>query len=274
MDDGQEDPRLEELASLEAIFPEIQRPAEDDPFTFVLELPVKPASPVTVAFPAAASAATSSDLSAAVAAAASSQNGHVPDANGLAGPQNQVNQVNSHTLSYLPPILLRMSLPSGYPLHEPPVVGLRTNPQWLPPSVIRGFEDDAHRLWEEMGHDMVAYTYIDHMQQVAEDVFGMVDASGTLEVDLSHMVSILDHDIKARRAAFESETFDCGVCLGMGPHNCLLFTVSKANGCFRPQKRNFLPQDDGLRPRILSPMLARLLRRGYQAGRRKRGEVP
>lgn len=275
MDDGQEDPRLEELASLEAIFPEIQKPVADDPFIFVLELPVKPASPVTVAFPATASAAPSSGLSAAADAAASSQNGHVANSNGAAGPQNQVNQVNSHKLSYLPPISLRMSLPPGYPLHEPPVVGLHTTPQWLTPSVIRGFEDDAHRLWEEMGHDMVAYTYIDHMQQAAEDAFGMVDASGTLEVDLSHMAAILDHDMKASRAAFESETFDCGVCLGTVAHiSHYHFLLFKANGCCRPEERNRLPQDDGLRSRFLSPMLTRLLRGGYQAGRRERGEVP
>lgn len=210
MDDGLEDPRLEELASLEAIFPEIQRPAEHDPFTFVLELPVKPANPVTVTFPAAASAATSSDLTAAVSAAATSQPGPPPATNG-AGPQNQA---SSHKLSYLPPVSLRMSLPPGYPLHRPPRVRLRTAPQWLPSAAKKNLEADAARLWEEMGHDLVAYAYIDQIQQVAEDVFGLVSASGTLEVDLSHMVAILDHDIKARRAAFECETFDCGVCLG------------------------------------------------------------
>lgn len=213
MDDGPEDPRLEELASLEAIFPEIQRPAGSDPFTFVLELPVKPANPVTVAFPAA-SAASASDLTAAVAAAPTSQPGPLLGANG-AGPQNQV---NTHMLSYLPPVSLHMSLPPGYPLHEPPRVGLRTQPQWLPPAATKTLEADAARLWEEMGHDMVVYSYIDHIQQAAEDVFGMVGASGTLEVDLSHMVALLDHDIKARRAAFESETFDCGICLGMWSH--------------------------------------------------------
>src|SRR5690606_13986738 len=31
MDDGSDDPRVDELGSLEAIYPEIQRPHEDDP---------------------------------------------------------------------------------------------------------------------------------------------------------------------------------------------------------------------------------------------------
>ena len=158
-DDGAEDPRLEELASLEAIFPEIKRTAENDPFTFVLELPVKPSNPVTVAFAAAASVATSSDLTAAVAAAATSQPGHITGTNG-AGPQNLV---HSHKLSYLPPVRLHMSLPPGYPHGNPPKVGLRTTPRWLPPAVIKSLEADAARLWEEMGHDMVAYAYIDHL---------------------------------------------------------------------------------------------------------------
>lgn len=210
MDDGPEDPRLEELTSLEAIFPEIQMPDEEDRFTFVLELPVKPTTPVTVTFPAASSTATSSDLTAAIAAAATSHSGPNPVTNG-ASPQKQV---NSHRLSYLPPVSLRMSLPPGYPSRKPPIVELRITPQWLPATAINTLQADAARLWEEMGHDMVAYTYIDHIQQAAEDVFGVVNASGDLEVDLNHMVAILDHDIKATRAAFESETFDCGVCLG------------------------------------------------------------
>lgn len=207
MDDGPADPRLEELASLEAIFPEIERPNDEDPFTFVLELPVKPANPVTATFPAAA--ATPSDLTAA-AAAATSQSIPVSTTDD-AGPQNQA---PSHNVSYLPPVSLRVSLPPAYPSGKPPRVGLHTTPQWIPPAIVKTLEADAARLWEEMGHDMVAFTYIDHIQQAAENAFGMVNALGTLEVDLSHMAAILDHDNKATRAAFESETFDCGVCLG------------------------------------------------------------
>lgn len=270
MDDGPEDPRLEELASLEAIFPEIQRPDDKDPFTFALELPVKPANTVAVTFPAAASTATSSDLTAA-AATATSQSDHIPGTNG-AGPQNQV---HSHNVSYLPPVLLRMSLPPAYPSGKPPRVGLHTTPEWLPPAVIKTLEADAARLWEEMGHDMVAYTYIDHVQQAAEEVFGMVNPLGTLEVDLSHMAAILDHDIKATRAAFETETFDCGVCLGTRfPFATPIPAVLKTNFLCRSQKGYRLPQDDGLRPRLLPVMPARVLRRGYQAGRRQCGAMP
>jgi E3 ubiquitin-protein ligase RNF14 len=65
-----------------------------------------------------------------------------------------------------------------------------------------------------MGRDMVGFTYIDHIQQAAENVFGLVGNKGGLEVDSQYKIAILDYDIKARRAAFEKETFACGVCLG------------------------------------------------------------
>ena len=79
---------------------------------------------------------------------------------------------------------------------------------------MQRLEDDGPRLWEESGRDMVAYTYIDHLQRAAEDVFGTVTEGGTLAVDSEHKLAVLDYDIKAKRKAFENETFDCGICLG------------------------------------------------------------
>jgi hypothetical protein len=65
-----------------------------------------------------------------------------------------------------------------------------------------------------MGRDIMVFSFIDHVQQCAEEVFGLVDAKGRLEVNPQHRIAILDYDIKAKRAAFNKETFDCGVCLG------------------------------------------------------------
>ncbi|SPN98925.1 related to HFB30 [Cephalotrichum gorgonifer] len=212
MEDGPDDLRLEELASLEAIFPEIQRPYENDQFTFTLELPVKPPNPITVRFRTASATTTSSNLTEADAAAAEPRQGPGPAAN-ADGAADLQNRGATFKLSYLPSVSLRMTLPSGYPSHKPPKVDLGTRPEWLPAAVIKNIEADAHRLWEEMGRDMVAYTYIDHVQQAAEDVFGMMDSSDTVELAFGLLVFILDYDIKARRAAFVSETFDCGICL-------------------------------------------------------------
>ncbi|GKT49240.1 E3 ubiquitin-protein ligase itt1 [Colletotrichum spaethianum] len=186
MDADSDDPRQDELSSLQAIFPEIE-PDDQRPFCFTIELPVHPAKPVTVAFPAAS-----------IAEDAAAQ---------LPGVEPRV---DSHELSHLPAVVVRMDLPKGYPSERPPSVSISTSPPWLTKDVTKKLEDDGARLWEEMGRDMVAFTYIDHIQQAADDVFGMVDGDGALVIDPSHKIAILDYDIEAARAAFEKETFDCG----------------------------------------------------------------
>ncbi|KAF4998068.1 hypothetical protein FGRMN_3431 [Fusarium graminum] len=193
--DESDDPRHVELGSLEAIYPEIRRPDTADPFTFEIDLSVEPAAPVTVTFPAA-SAPSHPGLSTPVEAVGS---GH--------------HEVDSLEVSYLPSLRLRVRLPDGYPVDVPPEISVSTTPQWLTRETIKVLEDDGPRLWDEIGRDMVAFTYIDHIQRAAEDVFGTISPEGTLQVDSEHKLAVLDHDIKAKKAAFERETFDCGVCL-------------------------------------------------------------
>jgi E3 ubiquitin-protein ligase RNF14 len=197
--DESDDPRYMELGSLEAIYPEIRRPDAKDPFTFEIDLPVEPAAPVTVTFPAA-SAPSHPGLATSVQAA---ENGHP--------------EVDSLEVSYLPSLRLRVRLPEGYPVDVPPEIEVSTTPQWLTRETIKVLQDDGPRLWDEIGRDMVAFTYIDHIQRAAEDVFGTISPDGTLQVDSEHKLAVLDHDIKAKKAAFEKETFDCGVCLGTWP---------------------------------------------------------
>ncbi|KAF4338187.1 HFB30-like protein [Fusarium beomiforme] len=193
--DDIDDPRLVELGSIEAIYPEIRRLDAKDPFTFEIDLPVEPAAPVIVTFPAA-SAPVHPGFT-------------VPgQANDNAQPE-----VDSLEVSYLPPLRLRVHLPEGYPVDMPPDIEVSTIPQWLKRETIKKLEDDGPRLWDEIGRDMVAFTYIDHIQRAAEDVFGTISPEGTLQVDPEHKLAVLDHDIKAKKTAFEKETFDCGVCL-------------------------------------------------------------
>lgn len=197
MADDLDDPRDVELSSLSAIYPEIQQPRADDPYTIALDVPVTPSQAVTVFFPAAAEDASA------------------PVANGAAaGDPRQQGAVDSHELAHLPSMHLEMTFGPKYPAEEPPQVTISTNPPWLPAATIKQLEDDAPRLWEEMGRDIVGFTYIDHVQQQADNVFGLVDDKGSLEVDPRHKIAILDYDIQARKAAFDKETFDCGVCLG------------------------------------------------------------
>jgi E3 ubiquitin-protein ligase RNF14 len=198
MADDLDDPRDVELSSLSAIYPEIQQPRPDDPYTIALDVPVNPSQAVTVFFPA-----TADDASA-------------PGANGAeTGDPRQQGAVDSHELAHLPSVHLEMTFGPNYPAEQALQVTISANPPWLPATTVKRLEDDAPRLWEEMGRDIVGFTYIDHLQQAADDVFGLVDDKGSLEVDPQHKIAILDYDIKARKAAFEKETFDCGVCLGM-----------------------------------------------------------
>ncbi|KAF4986326.1 hypothetical protein FDECE_16008 [Fusarium decemcellulare] len=193
--DESDDPRYVELGSLEAIYPEIRHPDAKDPFTFEIELPVEPTAPVTVTFPAASAAA---------------HPGLNPPGQAI---ENGQPEVDSLEVSYLPSLRLRISLPEGYPIDAPPKVDISTTPQWLARETIKRLEDDGPRLWDEIGRDMVAFTYIDHVQHAAEDVFGTIAPEGTLQVDPDYKLAVLDHDIKSKKAAFEKETFDCGVCL-------------------------------------------------------------
>lgn len=196
MDDDSDEPRLVELETLEAIYPEIRRLQDQDAFAFEIDVPVEPAAPVTVTFPAA----SANTLPGIIAAGGADQNGQA--------------EVDSLEVSHLPSLRLRIRLPEGYPVDKPPRVEISTSPQWLAPETVKKLEDDGPRLWDEIGRDMVAFTYIDHVQRAAEDVFGTITSDGTLEVDPEHKLAVLDHDIKAKKAAFERETFDCGVCLG------------------------------------------------------------
>ncbi|KAM0275061.1 hypothetical protein ACHAQH_007581 [Verticillium albo-atrum] len=196
-DDDSAEERYMELETLEAIFPEIQKltsksnPRSNSPtyLEFSLELPVHPANPVTVLFPAASNPANPQD----------------------AAPGD--GPVDSHELVHLPAVLIRIALPPGYPAEQPPSVTISTTPPWLTPETVEKLQQDGPRMWADAGRNLVAFDYIDHVQQAADAVFEMIDDEGTLKVDPLHKLAILDYDIQARRAAFARETFDCGVCL-------------------------------------------------------------
>lgn len=194
-----EDQRDVELSTLSAIYPEIQKVNEDDPYTFLLEVPVNPTKAVTVFFPAATEGQAVN-----------------PAAPQSACPAlNGAGNIDSHELAHLPALRLQFSLPSSYPAAMPPEVSLSTSPSWLPASTAKKLQDECARLWEDLGRDLVVFSYFDHVQQSADDVFGLVSDSGALEIRPEYKIAVLDYDIKAKRAAFDKETFECGVCLGV-----------------------------------------------------------
>lgn len=181
-----------ELSTITAIYPEVQID-QHDPHKFSIELPVSLSKPLTVLFPSATEAAP-------------------PDATleTVVAPE----RVDSQQLLNLPALQVSIALPLGYPQYKPPKVSISTSPPWLSYDILRKLETDATRLWEEIGRDQVIFTYIDDLQRASEDVFGLVDSNGTLEVAPEHRIALLDYDINAKRKAFEKETYECAICLG------------------------------------------------------------
>lgn len=193
-----EDEREIELSTITAIYPELAIDSED-PFSATLDLPVIPQTPLVVQFPAAA-------------------DGAPPTLANANSPADALNApVDIHYLSYLPPLHIEIHLPEGYPAEKPPIFRLTTSPPWLSGDILRCLEIDGERMWEEFGHDQTVFAYIDHLQQAAENAFGLHEQKATLEVPLECKIALLDFEIRAKQAAFEKETFDCGICLGEYP---------------------------------------------------------
>ena len=199
-----EDERSIELECLTAIFPEIIL-NPDDPFYATIDLQVKPANPVKVVFPAAADGV----LPTPPHSDTSSQQEGEP-----AGDLESRSTIESHNLSYLPSLHLRITLPEGYPEEKPPQFELSTSPSWLSRNHLDELEAHGKTMWEEAGIAVVAYGYIDFLQQSAENAFGFAEEGRILQIPQDYKISLLDLDIRATQAAFAKETFDCGVCLG------------------------------------------------------------
>lgn len=225
-----EDQRDVELSTLSAIFPEIRSVDEHNPYTFVLDVPVNPSKAVTVFFPATVEGPG--------LAPGAFQNTET----GAGGPSSNI--IDSHELAHLPAVRLQLTLPPSYPDNNPPAVTVSTSPSWLPSATAERLQNDCAALWEELGRDLVVFAYIDQIQQSADDVFGLVSDRGALEISPEHKIAVLDHDIEAKRVAFENGTFDCGVCLGRLSiyhpklsHCCLRCSSSCADIIFQIQRR-------------------------------------
>lgn len=201
----EDDERTIELSSIAAIYPELIVDAED-PYTALLELSVTPAKPLRIQFAPAADGAPP-----ALPTPPSSTEGG--EDNVATKPQVQLPaQLDTHELSHLPPLSLRITLPEGYPATNPPVISISVTPAWLSPPVLDRLKGDCSRLWEELGKDQVVYTYIDHVQQEAEQAFGLA-GQGDTHMPGDIKLALLDFDLKTKQEIFEKETFDCGICL-------------------------------------------------------------
>lgn len=208
-----DDERATELSSIAAIFPELALDPSS-PYRATLELAISPLQPLKIRFQQSVDGIAPNFLPTPPKSIDTGEEGR-QDIGSLAK-VTEVDQTEPevHYLSHLPPLTLAMELPSEYPTEKPPLLALSTSPAWLSNDRIQTLLDDGLRLWEEIGQDQVIFSYIDHLQQEAERGFGLNDdpeRGASLPRELN--IALLDFDIKAKREAFENETFECGVCL-------------------------------------------------------------
>jgi E3 ubiquitin-protein ligase RNF14 len=242
-----DDEREEELSSLSAIFPELQID-DSDPFSASVPLPVAPVKPLPVRFP--------TDLASPPEKAPSA--GQSATANTGEAAAVQIAADKTYQLSHLPPLELRVTLPEGYPAEKPPRVKLSTTLTWLPDSALRRLEEQAQALWEEYGRCQIIYSYIDSLQQAADDGFGLhTTDEEAVPLNKELEVALLDFDRKAKQEKFERETYECGVCLepkkGTACHQMLRCGHVFCAACLQDFYNNAIKEGDVASVRCLTP---------------------
>jgi E3 ubiquitin-protein ligase RNF14 len=189
------DEREEELSSINAIYPEL---IVDDGQSASIELPVTPSSPLLVRFvpqhPHTDAALTIHSEHTHTSAAA-----HVE---------------HDVRISNLPSLKVQISLPDGYPSDHPPIASLSTDHDWLPAETIKALEQQIVSLWEEYGRCQVLFTYIDHLQQAAEQSFDVDQCpEGCLTLPSTLEQPLVRFDQLMKLSIFNKSTYDCGICL-------------------------------------------------------------
>lgn len=182
------DEREEELESIAAIFPEI---SVQDGRSASIDLPVTPSSPLLVRF-------------------VPPHNNPLDDS----GHSSHAHVEHDVCLAHLPSLKVHIDLPEGYPSEQPPSAKVATEHDWLPSTKIHELEQRISALWEDYGRCQVMFTYIDFLQQTADQGFdldqrpeGCLTLPTTLESDL------VKFDKEVKLSTFNEGTYDCGICL-------------------------------------------------------------
>ena len=212
--DALEDERAIELSSIAAIFPELTiNPSE--PFSATIDLPVELAEPITVFFQPVAEGAPQPGL---LTPPTSEKSKTCPTTQAAVNeklPTDQPAQ-ETHYLSHFPPLTVHIDLPLGYPAESPPKFRLGAKLSWLSEPTLQVLEGYGLKLWRDLGGSMIVFDYIDYLQRAAESGF-RTDSGAFSPLILSYELKtpLMDFDLKAKRAKFEQETFNCSICLGM-----------------------------------------------------------
>lgn len=211
------DERDEELASIAAIYPELDLDAQD-PHRASLEVDVIPSSPLRVSF-------CPSD----------------PVADG----EHDPSEVRPwRVIQYFPPLRMEIALPAGYPDTVPPSARLTSRFDWLDPRTLARLQDKLRDLWEEYGQSQVVFAFIDFLQTEAERLFGLGDVAGAgnpLVLDSTIEDRLVGYNQQKARDEFNKGSYSCGICLDPKPgslchqmHRCAhVFCVSCLQDFYR-----------------------------------------
>ena len=262
------DERATEMSSVAAIYPELLIDPSNR-FSATIDIPVEPNKPLAIFSSASSSpeaqtgplnptipgevppdcfrsfpvSSRNSDLS---------QVGKVQDAS-IEEPLEDI-----HLLSNLPPLILQIILPDGYPSQNPPHFFLSTNVPWIPTWRLQELQDAGHTLWQEIGKDQVVFTYIDHLREAAENGFNLASQEADyLKVTRDLKLALLDFDLKAKRAKFEQKTFQCSICLepkkGVKCHRLSLCSHVFCVGCLQDFFNTCISEGDVSSVKCIAP---------------------
>lgn len=210
-----DDERASELSSISAIYPEITIDPSD-PFSASIDIRVEPIKPLAVLFHQLTDEGPASDL---LTPPNSEESGEANPARRdlhIAHLTSDRLDQDVHHLSHLPPLILTIYLPEGYPTQQPPAFGLSATTPWLPEDKLTELRTAGLTIWEDMGKDQVVFTYIDFLREAAERGFDLAKHRDQfLRVSQNLKIPLLDFDLHAKQAEFEQRTFECGVCLGV-----------------------------------------------------------
>jgi E3 ubiquitin-protein ligase RNF14 len=122
-----------------------------------------------------------------------------------------------HAITYLPPISIEFRLPKDYPLHAPPLVKLSSTAFWLSADLAKNLQATVATLWEEYGHCQILFTYISHIQEAAENNFGL----SQLAVSSDCFDNLVAYDRQTAREEFKKGSYSCTICLDpKSGHKC------------------------------------------------------
>lgn len=113
----------------------------------------------------------------------------------------------SHTLAFLPPLILDFAIAEGYPHALPPKIRLKS--LVLPQDTLAHLTRELEALWEST-KDLVIFSIIDHVLLRTLDPSELI--VGPLSTSVQLFEELFQADKIERQHQFDSQTFACEIC--------------------------------------------------------------